>query len=296
MEDEGGEGPGKRYKYGSQSYTPAQWYQQLTQMRSRRGAATWWASFQPVLRETQGVAECFIKCTLCKKPLSASNPSQRAQSHLSDNGCAGLREIAAAAAAAALSNDQDEHTAAPAASAAAAAAQAVQRAVRSGAPAQSMLARIVTAPQQLNFQQELASFFYKAGIPLHLVRHHALKKALAVVGAKPPSLRQVSGPLLKRASDSVKSGQSEQLASASWIQLATDGWRRRAAAGGDPLFNIMALLPNGGSIFHGVRNASGVTKDATWLKVSHVEWAMEVTSNRPDRLLGMVMDNTKANR
>lgn len=58
----------------------------------------------------------------------------------------------------------------------------------------------------------------------------------------------------------------------------------------------MALLPNGSYLFHGVRNAAGVTKDATWLKDSHVEWAMEVTDNKPDRLLGMVMDNTKANR
>jgi hypothetical protein len=298
-DDGGGSAAGKIYLYSSQSYTPAQWYQQLKHMRDRRGAAAWWASFQPVLREVQGVDECFIECTLCKKLLSASNPSQRAKSHLSDTGCAGLKEIAAAAAATLNTpNDLEDATSAAAAAVASAkaAATAVQRAVRTGVAAQGMVARVVTAPQHLDFQQEFALFLCKAGVPLHLTRHPALKKALAVVGAQPPSLRQVSGPLLKRGYDSVKSGHLEALALAVWIQLATDGWRRRAAAGGDPLFNIMALLPNGGSIFHGVRNAAGVTKDATWLKDSHVEWAMEVTDNKPDRLLGMVMDNTKANR
>lgn len=288
QDDDGGSAAGKTYMYSGQSYTPLQWYQQLKHMRDRRGAAAWWASFQPVLHELQGVDECFIECTLCKKLLSASNPSQRAKSHLSDTGCAGLKGIAAAA----ISNSNDEDST-PAASAA---TKAVQRAVRTGVAPQSMVAHVVTAPQQLNFQQEFALFLYKAGVPLHLTRHPALKKALAVVGARPPSLRQVSGPLLKRSFDSIKSGHLKELASAMWVQLATDGWRRRAAAGGDPLFNIMALLPNGNIIFHGVRNAAGVTKDATWLKDSHVEWAMEVTDNKPDRLLGMVMDNTKANR
>ena len=80
--DDGGSAAGKTYMHSGQSYTPLQWYQQLKHMRDRRGAAAWWASFQPVLRELQGVDECFIECTLFKKLLSASNPSQRAKSHL----------------------------------------------------------------------------------------------------------------------------------------------------------------------------------------------------------------------
>jgi hypothetical protein len=37
-----------------------------------------------------------------------------------------------------------------------------------------MMAQVVTAPQQLNFQQEFVLFLYKAGVPLHLTRHPAL--------------------------------------------------------------------------------------------------------------------------
>ena len=202
----GGSAAGKIYLYSSQSYTPVQWYQQLKHMHDRRGAAAWSASFQPVLREVQEVDECLIECTLCKKLLSASNPSQRAKSHLSDTGCAGLKEIAAAALILNTPNDLEDATSAAAAAAALAkgAATAVQRAVRTGIAAQGMLARVVTAPQQLDFQQEFALLLYKAGVPLHLARHPALKKALAVVGARPPSLRQVYGSLLQRGYDSVE--------------------------------------------------------------------------------------------
>jgi hypothetical protein len=58
----------------------------------------------------------------------------------------------------------------------------------------------------------------------------------------------------------------------------------------------MVLLPSGGALMHKVKAVGGVVKNAQWLMEQHEEWAMQVTDNKPERLLGMVMDNTKANR
>eukprot|EP00955_Chlamydomonas_euryale_P001967 21958-Chlamydomonas_euryale.AAC.1 len=43
--------------------------------------------------------------------------------------------------------------------------------------------------------------------------------------------------------------------------IATDGWKKRVAAGGVPLINIMLLGPRGGVQFIGIRSAAGVNKD-----------------------------------
>ena len=55
----------------------------------------------------------------------------------------------------------------------------------------------------------------------------------------------------------------------------------------------MLLMPNGGSIFLKVLNTAGMCKDAKWVVEQHVELAMEVTSGNPERLVGVIMDNTK---
>ena len=57
----------------------------------------------------------------------------------------------------------------------------------------------------------------------------------------------------------------------------------------------MLLMPNGGSIFLKVLNTAGMCKDAKWVVEQHVELPMEVTSDNPERLVGVIMDNTKTN-
>ena len=54
-------------------------------------------------------------------------------------------------------------------------------------------------------------------------------------------------------------------------------------------------MPNGGSIFLKVINTAGMRKNAQWVVDQHVDLAMEVTSGKPKRLIGVLMDNTKTN-
>ena len=64
---------------------------------------------------------------------------------------------------------------------------------------------------------------------------------------------------------------------------------------GKPLINFIALLAVGKPIFCMVISAAGEVKDKHWIAARHVEIATEVTGGQLDRVLGFVMDNTKAN-
>jgi hypothetical protein len=78
--------------------------------------------------------------------------------------------------------------------------------------------------------------------------------------------------------------------------LSTDGWRKKTAEQGVPLVNVNVLLPEGGSFFYRVLPARGVVKDAAWIAAQHLEVAAEITGGKPERLIGVVQDNTSANR
>jgi len=69
-----------------------------------------------------------------------------------------------------------------------------------------------------------------------------------------------------------------------WVMIATDGRKRRIAAGGAPLMNVMYLLSDGGSIFSDVIDVSGVTKDAKWVAQQHIDMAEKLAPGNPGKV------------
>ena len=148
--------------------------------------------------------------------------------------------------------------------------------------------------------EALAMFFYTTETPFHKVGSEFLQQAFMLLGCKIPARRELAGKYLEAAYQLVKARVDKELhvavgATALLMALATDGWRKRAAAQGAPLVNAMLLMPNGGSIFLKVLITAGMCKNAKWVVEQHVELAMEVTSGNPERLVGVIMDNTKTN-
>jgi hypothetical protein len=123
-----------------------------------------------------------------------------------------------------------------------------------------------------------------------------LKEALGAVGLVPPTRAELSGPMLDAEYAEVKAADKEVARASRLLQLSTDGWKRRACARGTPLINIMVLVPAGGSFFYKVVPVAGVVKNAAWIKEQHLLWVEDVVEGELERVLGMVMDNTKANR
>lgn len=78
--------------------------------------------------------------------------------------------------------------------------------------------------------------------------------------------------------------------------LCSDGWRKKAAKQGTPLVNVVLLKPDRGIIFIKAIDTSGKKKTGVAIKDMHLEMAQEVTQGDPAKILGVVMDNPKANR
>ena len=144
-------------------------------------------------------------------------------------------------------------------------------------------------------------FFYTSETPFHKVENDFLRQAFQILGCNIPHRRELAGKLLEDAYNRVKARVDEDLARVCteealvYMALATDGWRKKAAGQGAPLTNVLLLMPNGGSIFLKVINTAGMRKNAQWVVDQHVDLAKEVTSGKPERLIGVLMDNTKTN-
>jgi hypothetical protein len=254
-----------------------------------------------------------LKCKHCSTLLSVSNPAQTLKTHLTERACSGLRRLASASAAAAAataaaaggsaggSSSTNSSTSSIGSSVSAAAGTDTTKAIslqqgtgkrKKGSGISIMCA---TAHQQQCFERSIARFFFKNGIPLQLTEDVDLRAAVAHVGLLPPSRHDLSNRLLNEEYDAVRAVDVNRLAQQKLIQLSSDGWRRRAAVRGVPLINFMALMPVGAPIFCKVVSAAGEVKDKNWIAALHLEIAAEITGGKLERVLGFVMDNTKAN-
>jgi hypothetical protein len=284
----------------SKRYTLAASLRKLRDLK-RVSTKEWWRTLEVCQAGEGEKAEPKLKCVNCNVLLTAGNPAQSAKNHQTERGCRGLRRIASADAAAAAAAAAD--AAASAVSAGASAGGGASTSGSSGGAAGSLLGKrkkgggglYATADQQQSFERSLARFFFKNGIPLQLTDDPDLRAAVAHVGLLPPSRDNLSNKLLDEVYNEVRAADDARLAGQRLLQLTTDGWRRRTAARGVFLINVVALLPPGGSVFFKVVAAPGVIKDKAWIKDRHLEWASLITGGELGRLVGMVMDNTKAN-
>ena len=68
------------------------------------------------------------------------------------------------------------------------------------------------------------------------------------------------------------------------VMVATDSWKRRIAAGGAPLMNVLLLMSEGGSRFYDVLDVSGSVKDAQWVADTHIGIAEKLSPGSPNKV------------
>lgn len=282
------------YKVNSITYTCQAAVAKLKEIQRGSSSDRW--TQMTVCTVGQGASETpKLKCNHCNNLFCVSNPSQTLKTHLTPQTCKGLQRQAAAEAAAAAAA-----SAGGGGSSSSSSSNTINTSISGGAAtgkrkAGSSFIMCATADQQQAFEKDLARFFFKNGIPLQLVEHPDLRKAVAHVGLLPPSRKTLSNKLLDEEYNVVRAEDNARLALQRLIQFSSDGWRRRAAVGGKPLLNFLALLAMGRPIFLKVISAAGEVKDKHWIAARHLEIAEETTGGQLDRVLGFVMDNTKAN-
>jgi hypothetical protein len=250
-----------------------------------------WNSFE-VCTDGEGVSQTpKLRCKHCTVLFAVSNPSQTLKTHLTARACTGLKRQGFADAAAAAAAAAEEGTSGGGAAAASSSAVSSGKRKKDGGG----VIMCATAHQQQCFEKSIARFFFKNAIPLQLTDDPDLRAAVGHVGLVPPTRRALSNKLLEEEFNAVRAMDLDRLAQAKFIQISSDGWRRKAAVGGQPLINFVALLATGKPIFWKVLSAAGEVKDQHWIAARHLEVALEITGGDLSRVVGFNMDNTKAN-
>ena len=153
---------------------------------------------------------------------------------------------------------------------------------------------MVSESQQTLAIQALSRFFFKRCVSLHNIDAPELREAFQHLGVTLPGRSCLSTTLLDAEYTRLKLVDEERVAKMPWICMATDCWKSRKA-GSVPLLNRILLDPAGGSVFRGVVSCEGVIKSSQWLADKHEEWLM-AEAGTEERVLGLIMDNTSANR
>jgi hypothetical protein len=100
--------------------------------------------------------------------------------------------------------------------------------------------------------------------------------------------------LLNQVFEGVETANAQTLSSMSLIDAASDGWRKKYCAKGCALKNFCALMPDKSLMFD-VLNVACERKNAEGIAEILEGMARKMTSGNPDKLVGWVMNNTKAN-
>jgi hypothetical protein len=119
-----------------------------------------------------------------------------------------------------------------------------------------------------------------------------LRKGAAIAGCGDlPSRKVTASTLLDQAFEGVETATAETLGRMNLIDAASDGWRKDYCAKGDALQIFCSLMPDKSLMFD-VLNVACERKNAEAGILE--DMACKMTSGNPEKLVGWVLDNTKA--
>ncbi|KAL6756228.1 hypothetical protein V8C86DRAFT_2653032 [Haematococcus lacustris] len=164
-------------------------------------------------------------------------------------------------------------------------------------PDQRMPANIVT-----EFWRRLHMWFIDAEIPFAKVDNPWLRDALTLAGIGMMSERSLLTSQLLLRYQEVQGKVAKQVAELEVTHTVamgvSDGYKNKYAQLGASLMDFSSLLPDGGRIFHDVKDVSDLKKDAVGIKDLLQSWPDELRSagHPVPAIKGWVMDNTSANK
>ncbi|KAL6755276.1 hypothetical protein V8C86DRAFT_2681779 [Haematococcus lacustris] len=164
-------------------------------------------------------------------------------------------------------------------------------------PDQRMPANIVT-----EFWRRLHMWFIDAEIPFAKVDNPWLRDALNLAGIGMMSERSLLTSQLLLRYQEVQGKVAKQVAELEVTHTVamgvSDGYKNKYAQLGASLMDFSSLLPDGGRIFHDVKDVSDLKKDAVGIKDLLQSWPDELRSagHPVPAIKGWVMDNTSANK
>jgi hypothetical protein len=146
------------------------------------------------------------------------------------------------------------------------------------------------------FVKELAMAIVTGNVPFSFIENSHLIDACSKIGIPLPSRKQLADKHVTELAAEAKVSNFEILNAAPLIDASSDGLRKKFCEQGAALNNVMALLP-GRAHFHDVMNCSDMRKDAEAIAAFLLKASKDMLGPEGDldRLVGWVLDNTKAN-
>eukprot|EP01023_Acetabularia_acetabulum_P037372 TRINITY_DN3542_c0_g1_i11.p1 TRINITY_DN3542_c0_g1~~TRINITY_DN3542_c0_g1_i11.p1 ORF type:complete len:236 (+),score=9.42 TRINITY_DN3542_c0_g1_i11:321-1028(+) len=167
--------------YNKEKLTPQQCLAKMKQCKQKE-SAWWWKYFEPIIGvDEEGFEFAYIQCTYCEEKLKPSNPSTRAQNHLSS--CKKRKNF-------------DEKN--------------FCQQKRQCSEIQGLDRFIVDNKRKENVIKDVSLFFFKNNIALRLIQDPSLISAFKLLGVKLPGVKALSNSLLDQAYGNVKQ-QNEEL-------------------------------------------------------------------------------------
>jgi hypothetical protein len=142
--------------------------------------------------------------------------------------------------------------------------------------------------------EEVALAVVTGNISFNFLSNTHLIKAASAVGVQLPTRKVLVSKYLPLLASRAHTATSAELNEADWFDLSSDGWRKGYCLQGSPLTNIMALMPNK-ALFYDVIDISSLRKDADGIEAMLLKAATEASGGNLKRIIGFVLDNTKAN-
>ncbi|KAL6762884.1 hypothetical protein V8C86DRAFT_2508587 [Haematococcus lacustris] len=168
---------------------------------------------------------------------------------------------------------------------------------QSGNLTQRLPANIMT-----EFWRRIHMWFIDAEIPFAKVDNPWLRDAFALVGIGMMSERSLLTSQLLLRYQEVQRKVAKQVAELEVTNTVamgvSDGYKNKYAQLGASLMDFSSLLPDGGRIFHDVKDVSDLKKDAVGIKDLLQRWPDELRSaGHPVPVIkGWIMDNTSTNK
>jgi hypothetical protein len=142
--------------------------------------------------------------------------------------------------------------------------------------------------------EELALAVVTGNISFNFFSNPHLIKAASTLGVQLPTRKVLVSKYLPRLASKAHSATTAELSEAACFDLSSDGWRKSYCLQGTPLTNVMALMPDK-ALFYDVIDISSLRKDADGIEAMLLTSATNASGGDLNRIIGFVLDNTKAN-
>lgn len=160
---------------------------------------------------------------------------------------------------------------------------------------QGTLTSFVMAPHdQQRFIDHIVRAVITANILFNFMENEDLQAAARIAGVKLPGRKATSTVVLDRVVAEVEIANVEKLKIVKLFDASSDSWRKKFCDGGGAMQNFCVLLEYH-AMQYDVMNVALERKNAEGIASILERMAAEMAGDEPDKLIGWLLDNTKAN-